>query len=243
MKRIHIVGIAFAAIFAFSVVGATGASGQLTLYDLCMEINLLTEKGLFNDNNCLTLGGTENWEWLEITAATKVDSLLVELTLSSGGITVDCEGFSDGTIGPGNEGEVTLLLNEEGLEVTEANPVACPILAGGLICTGEALASPDNLPWLTFLTGDNNLLESSAPGVGKNPGWLFLCTGNNLENLCEREDTLLTVENLTDELEIDFGFKPLEKATCTNVLVKEATVEGTVSILDEELPEGAIQAM
>ena len=227
MRKIHVIGLAFAAVFAFSMVSASGASA-LSLWDECMEINLLTELGLFNDNNCLTLGGTENWEWLEIKAKTAVDSLLVDLILKSGPVGILCEGFTDGTVGPGNENEVILILNSLEEEVTELAPVTCTLLEGGLFCTGAVEASPVNLPWLTLLEGSNDLLESGGTG---NPGWLVVCLGNNSINECTRADALLTVENLTDELEVDLGFKPLEKATCTNLLATEGSVEGTVSIL------------
>jgi hypothetical protein len=232
MKRIHVIGIAFAAILVFSMVSASGASA-FTLWDLCMEIELPAEKGLFNDNNCLTLGGTEDWEWLEIIVATKIDSLPTTLTLSSNGTTIDCKGTSVGTIGPGAGGTVTVLLTEAGEEITELAPVTCELLVAGL-CSAPVTASPVGLPWLTSLTTSNDLLEGTS-----SPGWAIKCN-NGVSNTCTRADTLLTVENLTDELEVDLGFKKLENASCT---IGTGTVEGTVSILDEELPEGAIQAM
>jgi hypothetical protein len=239
MKKIHVMGIAFTAIFVFSIIGASDAS-VLSLWDECVEVNLLIEVGLFNDNNCVTLGGTEDWEWLEIKAKTAVDSLLGELIMTSGPVKIDCQGFADGTVGPGNENEVILLLNEEEREVTEANPITCELLEGGLFCGTPVLASPDNLPWLTLLEGANDLLESGGTG---NPGWLIVCDGNpKSENLCSREDWLLTVENLLTELEVDFGFKPLEGFTCTNSLAKEGKIEGTVSILLTS-GTGALQAM
>jgi hypothetical protein len=231
MKRIHVIGIAFAAIFAFSLVGASGASA-LSLWDECMKVPVNT--GAFTDSNC-ELPGVGEWEWLEITVKEPIDSLLVELTLTSGPVKILCLGFVDGTVGPGNENEVTLLLSEpEGAEeeITEAKPVKCELLEGGLFCGVPVVASPDNLPWLTLLTGTNDLLEGNAAGEANAPGWLVLCEGNpKSENLCSREDSLLTVENLLSALEVDLGFKPLEKAACTNLAAPEGTVEGTVSIL------------
>jgi hypothetical protein len=232
MKRIHIIGIAFAAILVFSMVSASGASA-FTLWDLCMEIKLPAEKGLFNDNDCETLGGTEDWEWLEIVAATNIDSLPTTLILSSNGTTIDCSGTSVGTIGPGAGGTVTALLNGAEEEITEGKPVTCELLAAGL-CSTPVVASPVGLPWLTVLTTSNDLLEGTS-----SPGWLIKC-GNGVTNLCTRADTLLTVANLLTELEVDLGFKKLEAASCT---IGTGTVEGTVSILDSEEPAGAIQAM
>jgi hypothetical protein len=231
MKRIHVIGIAFAAIFAFSMMSVSGASA-FTLWDLCMEIKLPGEIGLYNDNNCVTLGGTEDWEWLEV-AETKIDSLPTTLTLASNGTTIDCKGTSVGTIGPGAGGTVTTLLTEAGVEITETKPVECELLTAGL-CTAPVTARPVGLPWLTSLTTSNDLLEGTS-----SPGWAIKCN-NGVSNTCTRADTLLTVENLQSELEVDLGFKKLEEASCT---IGKGTVEGTVSILDSEEPEGAIQAM
>jgi hypothetical protein len=234
MKRIHIIGIAFAAIFAFSIITASGASA-FTLYDLCRQVTLPGEVGLFNNNDCLELGGTEDWEWFEIGGEAATESLITILKLTSNGTTIDCEGSSVGTIGPGAGGKVTELLNKAKEKVTEAKPVTCELLVAGL-CVAPVTAFPVNLPWVTALTASNNLLGNSGAG---NPGWTVKCS-NLAPNTCTRADTLLTVENLTDELEIDFGFKTLETASCS---LGTGIVEGTISILDIESPEGAIQAM
>jgi hypothetical protein len=218
MKRIHIIGIAFAAIFAFSMIGASGASA-LSLWDQCTKTASPLE---FTESNCITTGSSPTWGWEEIkTPALATESLLTTLTLASNGTKITCEGFSDGFVGPGAADEVTKLLSEAAEEVTEEKPVECTLVTAGL-CSTPVLAFPDGLPWLTLLTGNNDLLEGTS-----SPGWTILC-GNGITNKCTRADSLLTVENLLSELEVDLGFKTLETATCT---IGTGTVEGTVSIL------------
>jgi hypothetical protein len=220
MKRIHIIGIAFAAIFAFSMIGASGASAAFTLWDQCTKTASPLE---FTESNCITTGSSPTWGWEEIKAKTATDSLVTTLTLSSNGTTIDCEGSSDGTVGPGAADETTKLLTSAGAEITEAAPVTCTLLAAGL-CSAPVTAFPVGLPWLTLLTGNNDLLEGTT-----SPGWKIHC-GNGITNTCARADSLLTVENLLSALQVDLGFKTLEVASCT---IGTGTVEGTVSILLE----------
>jgi hypothetical protein len=128
----------------------------------------------------------------------------------------------DGTAGSGAGGEVTKLLTAEE-EITEAKPITCTLLVAGL-CSAPVTWSPIGLPWLTLLTGNNDLLEGTT-----SPGWKIHC-GNGVTNTCTRADTLLTVENLLSELGVDLGFKPLETASCS---IGTGTITGTVSILLE----------
>jgi hypothetical protein len=241
MRKIQIVGLAFAAIFVYSMVSASGASA-FTLWDECMKVP--TGTGEFDTADCLTKVSSLDWSWLAITAPTAVVSLLVLLELSSGGVTLDCEGFTEGTVGGGAADEVTLILNENLEEVTLEKPTECKVIAGSSLCTEPALAGPHGLPWKTELVAAGDLLGPHAGG--ENPGWEVKCA-NGLTNLCERADTILKVENLTDELEVDLTFPgAAEKATCTNIFAKEGEVKGTVSIfLPNALgePDRALQAM
>jgi hypothetical protein len=149
--------------------------------------------------------------------------------MSSNGITIDCSGFTDGFVGPGSEDEVTELLHDEangteGPAITPTNPVLCEILAGGLFCgSGTADAYPVNLPWKTELVAAGDLLGPHAGGG--NPGWHVKCP-STLTNECTKADTILKVENLETELEVDLTFPP-EKVTCT---LGEGEVLGTTSI-------------
>jgi len=219
------VGIAFAAIFAFSMIVVSGASAA-PLWDQCTKTATVLE---FTESNCITTGSSPTWGWEEITLKEPVDSLTTLLNLSSGGVTVDCIGYADGFVGPGAENELTEFLNAAGLAITSTEPLECTKTAGSnLECEAPALVSPDNLPWLSLLqTAETLLLEPHAGGG--NPGWLVKC--KSTENLCEKEDSLLLVKNLLSELEVDLIFSPLELANCTNALAKSGSVEGEGAIL------------
>jgi hypothetical protein len=223
MRKIQISGLAFAAIFAFSMISASGASAFL--WDQCTKTAPVLA---FNNNDCVNGAGTE-WGWEEITKLETTKSLLTTLTLSSNGITIDCNGFADGSVGANGEDEITEILEDkadgtEGPPITSTNPVLCEILAGGLFCgTGTADAYPVNLPWKTELVAAGDLLGPHAGGG--NPGWHVKCP-SGLTNECTKADTILKVENLETELEVDLTFPP-EKVPCTT---GEGEVLGTTSI-------------
>jgi len=247
MRKIQIIGLAFAAVFAFSMVSASGASA-LTLWDECMEVN---GTGLFTNSDCNVLTTNGLWEWLPIAVLTAIDTLLVTLILrSTGVVTVEilCEGFADGFVGPNGENEVTELLNEEELSVTLEKPTLCTNITG---CP-EPLAAPENLPWKTQLvdaTSEDAAGDLLGPHAGGgNPGWFVECMGNGQTNECTKLDTILLVENLEAELEVDLIF-PLSTDTtylplaeCTNAFSNDGFVEGEVSILIKEGTERALRA-
>ena len=218
-------GIAFAAIFAFSMIVVSGASAA-PLWDQCTKTATTLE---FTESNCVTKGSSPTWGWEEIVAKTAVDSLTTLLNLTSGGVTVDCVGYGDGFVGPGPEGEVTEFLNAAGKAITEAEPLQCTKTAGSnLECEAPVLLSPDNLPWLSLLqTAETGLLEAHAGGG--NPGWLIKC--KSTENLCEKEDSLALVVNLLAELEVDIVLNPNELLKCTNALAPTGSIEGETDIL------------
>jgi hypothetical protein len=243
MKRIHIIGIAFAAIFAFSMVSASGASA-LTLWDECSQSATTLS---FASADCNTTGSA--WGWLPIAAKTPVDSLPVNLILRSTGIvTVEilCEGSQVGTVGPTGEDEITEILTLAGVAITLTNLVVCTNISG---CP-EPLASPENLPWKTQLV--NETTEDAAGdllgGGTKEVGYFVECMGNGQTNECLTTDTILKVENLEAELEVDLTFplstetKNLPLAVCKNELSNDGFVEGTVSILLSNSPERALRA-
>jgi len=228
MRRIHIVGIAFAAIFAFSMIVVSGASAA-PLWDQCTTTATVLE---FSESNCITKASPGTWGWEEIKVKEPVDSLTTLLELASGGVTLDCVGSADGFVGPGPENELTEFLNTAGVAITEANPLLCAKTTGSsLECeepAGGVLVTPDSLPWLSLLqTAETLLLEPHAGGG--NPGWLVVCA--HTENLCEKEDSLLLVSNLLAELEVDLIFNAAELANCTNALAKSGFVAGEGAIL------------
>ncbi len=220
MRKIHIIGVAFAAIFALSMVGASSASA-LTLWDQCTKTAPVLE---FTESNCITKGTPATFGWEEIKTLLVVDSLPTSLTLTSGPVVVKCEGSMVGSVGPGAENEVTELLNTSKELITSTKPVSCTTNGG--ICGASATAFPVNLPWNTLLEGTEDMLFTGSKGGS--PGWSVKCIGG-LTNECTDPLVFLTVTNLLSELEVDLGFKK-EIASCTNALAKEGTVEGTVSI-------------
>lgn len=246
MRKIQIIGLAFAAIFAFSMVSASGASA-FTLWDECMEVTAGT--GMFTNSDCNEPGAPKSWEWLPMPAATPIDSLPTDLVLLSTGIvTVEvlCEGSMVGTAGLNGGGTVTELLNLAGEVVSLTNLVACTNITG---CP-EPLASPENLPWNTQLvnetTEDATGLLLGPHSGGGNPGWFVKCDGNGTENECTKEDTVLLVENLLAELEVALTFpastdtKNLALAVCSNGFSNDGFVVGSVSVL---ITNGAARAL
>ncbi len=222
MRKIHIIGVAFAAVFALSMVGASSASA-LSLWDQCTKTAPVLE---FTESNCVTKGSPATFGWEEIKTLLVVDSLLTTVTFTSGPVTIKCEGSVDGSVGPGAEGEVTEVLSNLGELVTSAKPVTCTTNGG--VCGASATAFPVNLPWNTLLEATEGMLFPGSKGG--NAGWHVKCT-SGLENECTKELSFFVVTNLLAELEVDLASKATEKVTCTNALAKEGTVEGTVSIL------------
>ncbi len=225
-------GMVFAAIFAFSMIGASGASA-LTLWDQCTKTAAPLE---FKNSDCTEKVVVFEWGWEEVKAKTAINSSATLLELMSNGIVVDCEGSLVGTVGPGNEGEVAELLTVAGVLITEANPVLCLVTADPLgLCNGvgaDADASPDGIPWDTLLVGAVNLLEPGPSGEA--PGWLVVCLNAEglagLENLCDNVETPLTVENLETLLVVDLVFNPAELVLCTVGGAAAGSVKGTVPI-------------
>jgi hypothetical protein len=256
MRKIQIIGLAFAAVFAFSMVSASGASA-LTLWDECMEVTEGT--GLFTNNDCNAEGSPKLWEWLEIETLTNVLSLLSDLVLINLGfltVKILCEGFMHGSVGLNGESTITELLSVAGVLITLEKPVACTNIEN---CP-EPLANPVNLPWADQLVEANSTEKDAAgdllgpEGTGGSPGWFVKCDGNGTENECKKADTILLVENLLEELEVHLIF-PLETDTeylplaeCTNSLEADAYVEGEVLIYipnpaKEEEPIRGLRAM
>ncbi len=225
MRRIHIVEIASAAIFAFSMIVVSGASAA-PLWDQCTTVARVLE---FSESNCITKASHGTWGWEEIIEKEPVDTLTTLVNFSSGGLTIDCVGLGDGFVGPRVESEVTELLNAAGKAITEAEPLECTKTAGSnLECEAPVLISPDNLPWLSSLqTAETLLLEPHAGGG--NPGFLVKC--KSTENLCEKENSLALVVNLLAELEVDIILNPKELLKCTNPLASSGTIEGETDIL------------
>jgi hypothetical protein len=252
MRKIQIIGLAFATVFAFSLVSASGASA-LTLWDECME----TTGGAFTNSDCNATGTVKAWEFLEILTLTNVLSLVTDLILLSLGVVnvaILCEGSAHGSVGLNGESQITELLNTAGTVISLANLVACTNIEN---CP-EPLLSPVHLPWKDQLVnagGGDAAGDLVGPeGTNGNPGWFVECMGNGQTNECTTADPILLVESLLAELEVHLIF-PLETDTeylplteCTNALSTDAFIEGEVLIYipntaNENEPARALQAM
>jgi hypothetical protein len=135
MKKIQIMGLILAAMFAFSALLASTASAEPTLL----------AEWLINGLEVLTL-----------TLVETTGSVLLADT--SNGSDVICKWIFDGSVGPNGEDEITEVLTLSGVAVTLASPLLCE---SGAVCeksTTDVEISPEGLPWhtLLFLMESNN---------------------------------------------------------------------------------------
>jgi len=148
------------------------------------------------------------------------------LQLSSGGITVECEGTTLGTVETAGKDKIT---NVENLAKTSTT-IPCVTLAG--TCeTAEAKAV--HLPWNTQLIEEGIELrdELKTSGAG-NPGWAVTCHKTLLGTItetCTAAKGTTSIANLATEVEAKFDAKT-EEASCTGGLSNKGTVRGPVFI-------------
>lgn len=143
MKKIQILGLALAALFALSAVMATMASAETTLL----------AEWLFNG--------------AAVTAALPVETTgeltLTSLLLGVVGAAIKCAGIFDGTVNANGAGQVTALLNvakeEIGKELVGLELICLVTVAGACgAVNAEARLWTDQLPWNTTL----ELMEAGA---------------------------------------------------------------------------------
>ena len=138
MRKLHIVGLALFAVFAFMAVSAAGASAAEWLVD-----------------------------GAALSAAESVDSeatlQLSDATLF-GTIKLQCSGTDEGTVGPGAADKTNVI---ENLAKT-SKTVICTVIEGGGLCTEPATAEAVHLPWATTLesTTADDLTSSGAGNPG-----------------------------------------------------------------------------
>ena len=154
MRIVNIIGLALGVTLVCGMVMSNGASA----YSLIDRCTTEAENKIYKDGLCKEPGPPDSTGWLEVLSGkSPVSSLLVLLELKSGGITLDCEDTLEGAVGPGASNEITKLIDDLGMEVTEAKPTTmCKVTEGGSLCTESAQVSLDGLPWLAELiaTGD-----------------------------------------------------------------------------------------
>ena len=128
----------------------------------------------------------------DLTVADLVDGVGTGLYHNtSNGVTIDCSGLGEGRVGPGSEGEVTMIYDLSGRLIEE-------LTGEGLLCEGLAGCEnstdievwPMNLPYLSELEQDNEtgkFYALSVPNVnGLLPAAHLRCLvfGINFEEEC-----------------------------------------------------------
>jgi hypothetical protein len=223
MKKLHLLGVALVAVFAFAALTAASASA----------VTFLLAEWL--------VGG------LPITADLNVEStgeLELEETILGLKITVLCSGILDGTIGPNGLDVISELLRLDGTTVVSLVGLVAP----ALLCTNVSnCPSPEvwavHLPWGSLV----ELMEEGTEvffadlvlnsGAG-NPGWEILCSNGTSdectvtegvsEKMNEANGTLVTLfsEAFTE-------LAGLKLANCTTGGNEQGIVtgSGTISIV------------
>jgi hypothetical protein len=183
MKKLHVLGVVLAAVFAFGALTAASASATVVF--------LLAE-------------------WLKggvaVTTTELVDSeagpngVTLRETVLFIKIAVNCSGIFDGSIGPNGADEITELLT-----LGEGAIPTTPLVEPGLVCTNvencpEPLVWLDNLPWLTLA----ELMEEGTESffvdlilptvVGNNPGYHVDCM-NGTNDLCTAAEAITQLTN------------------------------------------------
>jgi hypothetical protein len=173
-------------------------------------------------------------EWLEdakAMGAAGASTITGELELTDAGIgtTALCEGSFDGTVGPGGEDMIELVLDKAGNEVTAAKPITCSFVKlGPCLSTSAPVLWPLHLPWLTEIelmtvgTEDLYLDKIMSGGQGE-PGYALLCFDKvfNLDVTDEcTNSTSADLENMLGEKDVLGIFNPgnginSEKAKCS----------------------------
>jgi hypothetical protein len=247
MRKIQILMLALAAVFAFSAVTTSLASAATKFELLCVfdEGSTITPK---YETEATCLAGTPvdesgNWhlgfEWLVNGNAVPATGVTVDVTttnlvledMQAGPLkqatSVLCEGTGLGLLLPGG-------LDEQ----NSANPEKCVRVTDGACEKLESVLAV-NLPWLTELLpfGENEAKDMLYLGTGGEPGWAVECETalGKKTDTCTTDNgqTLLSQEG--EELNAEF-LKEVEKseeATCTEGSPKAEAglVEGLVLLM------------
>jgi len=215
MKKLHLLGVALVAVFAFAALTAASASA----------VTFLLAEWL--------VGG------LPITAELNVEAtgeLELEEAILGIPIAVLCSGILDGTIGPNGLDKISELLSLAGggisLTGLAAPALSCTNVTG---CTTPEVWAV-NLPWESLLV----LMEEgtevffadllSSSGVG-NPGWEVLC-GSGTSDTCTVVELVSNKTNEGTNVDSEFSeaFTELAGLKLANCTVS-GNEQGLVSLL------------
>jgi hypothetical protein len=218
MKKHHILGLAFLAIFAFSAVLAATASAETTLLAE-WEIKAAPVMTLTS---------------VKTTGTITLINLLVGVKVAE----IFCEGAFVGSVGANGEGEVTEVLdkagNKIGMELVGTS-LSCESLLGNSSfgCNAAELAEvwTDNLPWhsLLFLMEDGTFLNQ----LQGSPGYHVLCVTTKVENLCVGE-TFTKMTNEPTDVRGEFEESTLPEASCNKIGKGMLIGSGLVETLNGE---------
>jgi hypothetical protein len=218
MRKLHLFGVALAAILVVGVMTAASASA----------LEFLLAEWLVNGNPITT----------ELSVVTEGELLLEETVL---GIKIDalCSGKLVGTIGPTGADLITELQNLVGTKI------GVELVEPGIECVNdsncpEPLAWADKLPWVTEL----ELMEDAGGPFFADlflaVGYHIVCMGSGTSDLCESAVSAAKVTNEAGGvLDAEFSepfteLAGLELGNCATAGAKSAIVEGlgTVKLLE-----------
>jgi hypothetical protein len=180
MKKIHLMGLALFAVFAFGAIAASSAFAE--------------DRWLIDEVAVATLTSVQTSGVL----------LLQDLKTPLGVAHVECSGILDGTVGPAGEDEITDVLTLAGVPYGRDN--ANNELEGeGAPCTqiqncGEPLVWVYGLPWLTQLelVGSTFVDDFTSDNTAKKLGYELECMTTLFKpvDLCEQTLFAATLENM-----------------------------------------------
>lgn len=200
MKKLHIIGLTLVAVSALSALFAMSAFAAS-----------LPAEWLANGEKITTP-----------LAADSVGTLVLSDTKS--GITVECSGLFEGTVGPGAADTITKVV---GLGAGEELFIMCTTTVGNILCTVGTLAEvmAVNLPWTTeaLLATETEFRDDITAGTGGNPGYEVECKG--FKDTCTGV-TSAKATNVTGGVEGLFEEKS-ENATCSIGGAGAGTVRGS----------------
>jgi hypothetical protein len=182
MRKIHALGLALFAVFAFSVVAVSSASALESVW-------------LINGHTALTL---------ELVLS-EGELLLADLNVPFiGEAMVLCSGLNEGFVGGDASGDNPKW--DEVTKITGLNPVTEPLW---IVCTRQTgceagttpEAMPVNLPWLTeLLLVEGKFLNDLFGAGGTAAGWVIrncLVLGMSPEDECTNATTSADIDNVT----------------------------------------------
>ena len=217
MRKLHVLGLALFAVFAFSVVAVASASALESVWLVGGHTALVLELVL-----------------------SEGELLLSDLKVPFvGEVMVLCSGLSEGFIGGDASGD-----NPKWGEVTKITGLNATTEPLWIVCTRqvgcEAGTTPElmpvNLPWLTELLLVSEKYLDDVIGTGGNTGWVVrncLVLGLSPEDECTKAEASADIDNGTSDVVALFSAAIAGLANCSQGGSESAEVEGEILIFTE----------